>query len=440
MAQLPRRLAPHLGALAAAAALAPAAAAGAVELPGTWHVLVHYRDAKAHNADAERWDDRLWVFEAAGDRLRWTEYPLVVFDDETGRFERRKGTGQYARVIHFWDPSPAQLANIRAGLAVNDRGSETKTLRRQGAGWASGGHASATGASVLTYQETWTIDEPESLPVFRQRDALGGEGVEGLDGLTELRTERVLEGGDLLVGRFERDGTRTGSFEMRRSGTRKELPKKTQSQLQAQAYARAAADDPGLGAAPLGGSAEQRAFAYAPEGATHDDSVRYRFPFDPAVARRLRAGVGADQAITVLGPTSDWSGHRGWAKYSFDFELPKGVQVQAARAGRVAAVGAGFIERDERGGRALPSLQHVAVLHADGTVAVYGHLAEVVVEIGQQVGVGDPIGVAAGPFVHFGVVRNRKDGAPESLPIRFDDGSAEGVVPVTGLSYGGTHP
>lgn len=222
MAQLPRRLAPHLAALAAA--LAPAAA-GAVELVGTWHVLVHYRDAKTANPDAERWEDRLWIFEAAGERLRWTEYPIVVFDDETGRFERRERTGQYARVLHFWAPSEAQLANIRSGLAVNDRGSQVKTLRRAEQGWSSAERASPGGVGVITYQETWSIEQPQDLPIFRQRDVLGSESAEGLEGLTELRTEEVREGGDLLVGRFERDGTRVGTFEMRRSGARKEVPK-----------------------------------------------------------------------------------------------------------------------------------------------------------------------------------------------------------------------
>ena len=225
MAQLPRRLAPHLASLASALSLALAASAGEVALPGAWHVLVHYRDAKAPNADAERWDDRLWVFEPAGDRLRWTEYPIVVFDDETGRFERREGTGQYARVLHFWAPSEAQLANIRSGLAVNDRGSQAKTLRRAEQGWSSAERASPGGVGVITYQESWSIEQAQTLPVFRQRDVLGSEGADGLEGLTELRTEEVREGGDLLVGRFERDGTRVGTFEMRRSGARKDVPK-----------------------------------------------------------------------------------------------------------------------------------------------------------------------------------------------------------------------
>jgi hypothetical protein len=239
MAQLSRRRAPDLRALAAAL---PALACGApafaqVDLAATWHVLVHYRDSHAAHPEAERWEDRFWEFEEAGGRLRWSEFPIVVFDDESGRFERR-ASGQYARVLHFWEPNPAQLANIHAGLAVNDRGAQTKSLRRSGDAWTSGPRASPTGASVLTYQETWSIADPEGLPVFAQVDVLGSEGAEGLEGRTEFRTERVLEGGRLLVGSFDRDGTRRGTFQMRRAGGRKALAKRTQAELQRKAAQR----------------------------------------------------------------------------------------------------------------------------------------------------------------------------------------------------------
>jgi hypothetical protein len=240
MAQLPGRLAPHLSALAIALPLSawPAAASADLDLAGTWHVLVHYRDANSANPEAERWEDRLWVFEPSGDRLRWTEFPIVIFDDETGRFERRSGSGQYARVMHPWEPSPEQLANLRAGLAANDRGSQAKSLRRAADAWSSETRASPSSASVVTYQESWRIEDPDGLPVFEQRDLLGSESAESMEGRTELRTERVLEDGALLVGSYDRDGSRRGTFQMRRSGERRELPKKTQSELQQQALAR----------------------------------------------------------------------------------------------------------------------------------------------------------------------------------------------------------
>ncbi len=228
MAQLPRRLAPHLRALRAAVALlsCPAADAAAIDLAGTWHVLVHHRDAQASNPEADRWEDRVWEFERKGTRLVWTEFPIVTFDDESGRFERREGTGQYARVVHAWAPSPDQLENIRAGLAVNERGSQRKSLRRDGASWRSTARASPTSVSVITYAELWSIEDAEGLPVFRQVEQLGSESAEGLEGTTQWKTAGVLEGGALLVGSYDRDGTRVGTFEMRRSGPRKARPDK----------------------------------------------------------------------------------------------------------------------------------------------------------------------------------------------------------------------
>jgi len=365
---------------------------------------------------------------------------------------------------------------------VNDRGSETKTLRRDGAGWSSGGRAASTGASVITYQETWTVADAETLPVFRQRDVLASESAEGLEGLTELRTEEVRDGGDLLAGRFDRDGTRRGSFEMRRAGERKGLPKRTQSQLQAQAFARAAqssseareqivafAQEELVDAGVLLGDSEVEALvdqatqlsaqgvapeevrkrlrrqvsltwiSFAPVGAAHDDAARYRLPFDASTPRRLAMGVGGDASTGSFGFTSDWTGHKDWSRYSFDFELPKGTRVLAARDGEVARTGTRFTHFDERSGRTPPAA-HVEVLHADGTYAVYGQLLEVSVKAGQRVRAGDEIGIARGPNGHFGVARRAEELRVESVAIRFDDGTAQGVVPVAGLSYGGEKP
>lgn len=238
MAQLPRRRAPDLRALAAALALlvAPAAARAELDLAGTWHVLVHYRDAKTANPDAERWEDWLWELSPDGERLRWAEFPIVVFDDESGRFERREGSGQYARVLQFWKPSDAQRANIAAGLAVNERGSLEKTLVRRDGAWTTASRTRPGSVGAVTYEQLWTIEDPAGLPVFRQADRLASESAEPLEGVMELHTEGVLEDGRLLVGRFERDGTRRGSFEMRRAGERKQVPRRTQTLLQRQKF------------------------------------------------------------------------------------------------------------------------------------------------------------------------------------------------------------
>lgn len=197
-------------------AVAPAAA---VELEGTWYVLVHYQDGESSNPEAWRWDDRVWRFESRGDRLAWTEWPIVSFQDETGRFESLSGN-RAARVVAAWEPNQAQLADVRDGLAVNSRGSKTKTLRSgpDGATWSSGDGAGGESAMVITYSETWTIEGLPDAPVFRREDALGSAATESMEGLTLYRTEAVLADGDELTGRFERDGTRVGRFRMIRSG------------------------------------------------------------------------------------------------------------------------------------------------------------------------------------------------------------------------------
>jgi hypothetical protein len=217
MARMARRAAPCAGAvwLALAALAAPAAA---LDLLGTWHVLVHYKDSASEHPDQARWDDRIWVFEMDGARLRWTEYPIVVFRDESGRFEALGGN-RASRVQHHWEPNEKQLAQIRNGLEINTRGSRSKSLRGGPRdGWRTAAAASAFGGNVLTYSEDWSIEDPAGSPLFRMVDSLGGPAADGLEGVTEYRTREQDEGGDVLRGSFSRDGTRTGSFRLTRSG------------------------------------------------------------------------------------------------------------------------------------------------------------------------------------------------------------------------------
>jgi hypothetical protein len=246
--------------------LSAASDARALDLEGTWYVLVHYRDDHAGDPDQERWDDRVWVFERKGRRLKWTEYPIVVFEDETGRFERRS-TGQYSRILHHWEPDEGQRADIRDGLQVNSRGARTKTLRGSDAdGWSSsrsGGAASAASASVITYEEVWSVEGLPARPVFRRSDVLGGGRTDTMEGITEYATTEVE--GDTLRGSFERDGSRHGTFRMTRSGEVGAVKgAKDQRELQQKVFRRemerAVERDPGEGA-------EVR-------GAEHDDTVR----------------------------------------------------------------------------------------------------------------------------------------------------------------------
>jgi murein DD-endopeptidase MepM/ murein hydrolase activator NlpD len=464
------------------------AAASAVDLEGTWYVLVHFQDEATNKPDQWRWDDRVWTFTRKGDRLEWTEYPIVQFDDDTGRFEAQRG-GRAARVLGAWEPNASQLADIQDGLAVNSRGSKTKTLRTTDAG-ARGGAGEGGGAEsamVITYSESWSITGLPDLPAFTRDDSMGGASAEEMSGSTQYRTESS-DGGELR-GTFERDGTRKGRFRMLRTSShgltsaskdQEELQRKagvraltsstemrelvreqieqgfaesgvtlTDEQLDAivldavQAMARG--ESPETIAPRLEKTAEKAYFAFAKPDAVHDDTVRYRWPFDASAPRQLGQGVGGDIGVGVMGEvvTNRFS-HKGRFEEAFDFVMPVGTPVLAAREGEVVRAVGHFTEGGARKGLAGRA-NVVTVLHADGTFANYVHLSpQLDVKVGQRVAAGDVLGKSGntgyttGPHLHFDVQRLDASGEPETVSIRFDDGSAAGVVPVTGAYYGGS--
>jgi hypothetical protein len=198
----------------------PALAFGAEDLVGAWHVLVHYQDAGTENPETKRWEDRIWVFEKEGDKLHWADYPIVVFDDDSGRFESIGGN-RASRVLDYWEPNAAQQSRIQTGLAINSRGSRNKTLSGSDAkGWSSakrggGGYKSSR---FITYEETWSIDGLPDKPRFERQDSMGAGGDEDFEGRTLYETTQIEAGGNVLRGRFDRDGKRKGTFRLARSG------------------------------------------------------------------------------------------------------------------------------------------------------------------------------------------------------------------------------
>ena len=196
-------------AVALAALLSGAALADA--LLGTWYVLVHYQDTDAEHPERERWEDRIWIFERDGGKLRWTEYPTVVFKDRTGRFERGM------RTLQYWEPTPKQRDEIANGLPMKPLGSKHKPLfGSDEQGWSSSRALGGASASSLTYSEIWSIESADDLPVFSKSAALSGASVAGVQGLTRYATTERREA--TLSGTFDRDGVRHGKFRMMRSG------------------------------------------------------------------------------------------------------------------------------------------------------------------------------------------------------------------------------
>ena len=94
-------------------------AAAPPDLIGAWHVLVHYKDKATNNPDTERWEDRIWEFKMEGSRLVWADYPIVVFEDKSGRFD--SSSGRNARVLHYWEPNGSQRREMSSRLRLSCR-------------------------------------------------------------------------------------------------------------------------------------------------------------------------------------------------------------------------------------------------------------------------------------------------------------------------------
>ncbi|MFC4728111.1 M23 family metallopeptidase [Coralloluteibacterium thermophilus] len=102
------------------------------------------------------------------------------------------------------------------------------------------------------------------------------------------------------------------------------------------------------------------------------------------------------------------------ARYAIDFALPPGTPVRAARDGRVVQVESGFHEAGLD--PALASRANIVrVLHDDGSMALYAHLAPDGIRVGpgdhvaagSVLGLSGDTGYSSGPHLHFAVQVNR---------------------------------
>jgi len=160
-----------------------------------------------------------------------------------------------------------------------------------------------------------------------------------------------------------------------------------------------------------------------------DGRWRYRIPFGGPSPRFLVQGVGGRFS------------HTGSERYAFDFAMPWGTPVLAARDGLVVDVVDGHIAGGPDS-RFSDKANHVWILHGDGTIGMYAHLQRgAAVRVGQRVTTGDLIGrsgdtgYSSGPHLHFMVWRRRSDLGLESVAIRFEDGTRRGFVPERGVAY-----
>lgn len=144
----------------------------------------------------------------------------------------------------------------------------------------------------------------------------------------------------------------------------------------------------------------------------------YRLPWQAGVQRFVPQG----NRSTVS--------HRDMHLYAYDFWMPIGTEVLAAREGLVTHVEDGH---DGIGTRS----NYVRIEHSDGTSAMYAHLRRggaVVkkgerVRQGQRVGFSGMVGQTLYPHLHFVVVGPRE----EPVPVTFAD--VKGGVPRAGRFY-----
>jgi hypothetical protein len=101
--------------------------------------------------------------------------------------------------------------------------------------------------------------------------------------------------------------------------------------------------------------------------------------------------------------------------YAWDFRMPDGVPIVAARGGTVR-----MARGDSTAGgcdaKFAKDANYVVIDHGDGTEAQYLHFSSVTVEAGQKVATGELIGYsgktgwACGPHLHFKIARRMHNG------------------------------
>lgn len=168
--------------------------------------------------------------------------------------------------------------------------------------------------------------------------------------------------------------------------------------------------------------------------ATPSPDAMYRLPYRDGSTYTIGQAPG--------GPISTHT--RPDSQYAVDIPMPEGTPILAAREGLVIAVKANQVNGAQTADM-LDKANEVKILHADGTMASYVHLAHggvlaypgQRVVAGQQIGLAGSTGYSSGPHLHFAILTVRKNGdqiETVSLPFRFYVGSPPTTfVPQTGM-------
>ncbi len=152
---------------------------------------------------------------------------------------------------------------------------------------------------------------------------------------------------------------------------------------------------------------------------------------------------GGESLNVIQGNNSAFS-HTGIEAYAWDFSMPTGSIIEAARGGTVR-----YLREDSNAGGGDVNLfgwagNYLVIDHGDGTSGLYMHLMYhgALVSVGQKVQQGEPIalgggtGFATGPHLHFMVERTEPGSwYDQSLPVTFADVASDGGVPKQNQTY-----
>jgi murein DD-endopeptidase MepM/ murein hydrolase activator NlpD len=155
------------------------------------------------------------------------------------------------------------------------------------------------------------------------------------------------------------------------------------------------------------------AIVSAAGGSTQSASEKYTLPYSKGAAYKLLQGYD--------GPY----GHKGHSQYAYDFQMPIGTPVLAARSGEVVKV----VEQNNDSTRKPGEENLIVIKHSDGSFGRYYHLTKegVLVAMGDRVKQGDKIGLSgdsgasAGPHLHFDVTRECYDWGCQTISVEFEN-------------------
>lgn len=142
-----------------------------------------------------------------------------------------------------------------------------------------------------------------------------------------------------------------------------------------------------------------------------EESSEYVLPYSQKTSYKLLQGYN--------GP---W-GHEGHCAFAYDFEMPIGTPVHAARSGKVVHLEEKHRDSTRKGGE-----ENVVVIrHTDGTYARYYHLTQNGVEVAfgddvkqhQLIGLSGDSGASAGPHLHFDVTKDCFEWGCQTIRIDF---------------------